>query len=154
MPGLQGDNAAVLVLHMHHSIMDGRSLQVAMKDLRAIYRGFTADAAADEAADLPELRIQYSDFAQWQHSQQQAGAWEPHVKFWQEHLAGAPDALDLPADVPDAGKKQGHEGHWLQLQLDAGLADGMRMLATRNQASLLALTVAAFQVTSLPSSSS
>lgn len=146
MPGLQGETAAVLVLHTHHSIMDGSSLQVAMKDLGAIHQGLSAK----HAPELRELPIQYSDFAQWQHNQQQAGAWEPHVDFWKEHLAGAPDALDLPADVPDAGKKQGHEGHWLQLQLDAELADGMRTLATRCQASLLALTVAAFQVISVP----
>ncbi|KAK9839969.1 hypothetical protein WJX74_001268 [Apatococcus lobatus] len=138
----KGNDSAILVLHTHHSIMDGSSLQVAMKDLGAIY----SSLQANKPDALREQSIQYSDFAQWQHSQQEAGAWEPHVKFWKEHLAGAPDALDLPADVSDAGKRRGHVGHWLQLQLDADLVDGMRALATRCHASLLAMIVAAFQV--------
>ena len=122
--------------------MDGSSLQVAMRDLGAIYQGLQTQ----QPAELPQQSIQYSDFAQWQHSQQEAGAWDPHAHFWKEHLAGAPDALDLPADVADTDRKRGHEGHWLQLQLDAELAEAMRALATRSQASLLALVLAAFQV--------
>ena len=130
------------MLRTHHSIMDGSSLQVAVKDLGALYQAL--DTKQPHA--LPEQPIQYSDFAQWQHSQQQAGAWEPHLAFWKEELAGAPDALDLPADVPESDRKDSKEGHWLYFQLDAELADAMRALATGCQASLLALAIAAFQV--------
>lgn len=139
---LQGHNEAVLVLRTHHSIMDGSSLQVAVKDLGALYRALETK----QPDALPEQSIQYSDFAQWQHSQQQAGAWGPHLAFWKEELAGAPDALDLPADVPESDRKDSKEGHWLYFQLDAELADAMRALATSCQVSLLALAIATFQV--------
>ena len=123
--------------------MDGSSLKVAMRDLAALYQALSSG----QQAELPDCAVQYSDFAQWQHSQQEAGAWEPHVQFWKQHLEGAPDALDLPADAPDGGKKKRiRKDHWLQLTLDAELAEAMRGLATQCQASLLALVTAAFQV--------
>ena len=86
--GLQGKDEAVLVLRTHHSIMDGSSLRAAMSDLEALY----AALATSKPAGLPALPIQYSDFAQWQHHQQEQGAWEPHVEFWKRHLEGAPAA--------------------------------------------------------------
>ncbi len=142
MLAIQGKDDAVLVLRTHHSIMDGSSLQVAVRDLEAIYQAL----ATKQAADLPEQSIQYSDFAQWQHSQQEAGGWEPHMEFWKEELAGAPDALDLPADVAEGERKSSKESHWLHFQLDSELSEAMRGLATQCQASLLALATAALQV--------
>ena len=139
---MQGKQDAVLVLKTHHSIMDGSSLQVAMRDLAALYQALSSG----QPAELPECTIQYSDFAQWQHSQQETGAWEPHMQFWKQHLEGAPDALDLPADVCESGKTQSRESHWLQLRFDAEESEAIRGLATRCQTSLLALVIATIQV--------
>ena len=122
--------------------MDGSSLQLAIRDLGALYQALEAK----QPAELPQQSIQYSDFAQWQQSQQKAGAWENHLSFWREGLAGAPDALDLPADVAGSEKESSKESHWLHFQLSAELTADMRALATSCQASLLALAVASFQV--------
>ena len=148
MVQVQGDSNMVLLLCTHHSIMDGTSLQVAIDNLGSLY----TEARANRPARLPEQPIQYSDYARWQRQQQEEGAWEPHVTFWKEQLAGAPDVLDLPSDVPDAGREgsscssSSSSSHWLHFQLDAGLVAGMRALATCCQASLLALLIAALQV--------
>ena len=73
---MQGSKATVLVLHTHHSIMDGSSLQIAIQDLEAMYEALTRG----QPAQLPQPPLQYSDFAQWQHSQQQSGAWDRHLR--------------------------------------------------------------------------
>ena len=139
---LQGEGLLVLQLQTHHSIMDGTSLQVLLQDLGATYDGLTHR----QQARLPEQSIQYSDYAHWQREQQAAGGWDEHVRFWKENLAGAPDVLDLPADVSDEGQKSSTDSHWLEFQLEPRVMAGLRALATRCQASLLALLIAALQV--------
>ncbi|HVR97728.1 MAG TPA: amino acid adenylation domain-containing protein, partial [Thermoanaerobaculia bacterium] len=85
-----GDEDHVLLLLLHHTVADGWSLRVLVRELAALY--------AAEA--LPELPVQYADFAVWQRGWLSGEALEAQMGYWRRHLAGAPPLLELPADRP------------------------------------------------------
>ncbi|HSF42757.1 MAG TPA: amino acid adenylation domain-containing protein, partial [Thermoanaerobaculia bacterium] len=79
-----------LLLNQHHVVSDAWSLELLLRELTALYGG----------AELPELPVQYADFAAWQRRRLSGEALENLVHFWRERLAGAPEAIDLPTDRP------------------------------------------------------
>ncbi|MDJ0841273.1 MAG: non-ribosomal peptide synthase/polyketide synthase, partial [Acidobacteriota bacterium] len=83
-----------LVLNMHHIISDGWSMNVLVRDLTQLY----AVAIQHSEAALPELPVQYADYALWQQSF--ADSIEQQIQWWQNNLAGLPDLLELPTDNP------------------------------------------------------
>ncbi len=91
------EHAAVLV--QHHVATDGWSLGILVHEVTALYRVLASGMPAS-AAGLPELAIQYGDFAAWQRQRLQGEALERALGWWRERLAGAPEALALPADRP------------------------------------------------------
>ncbi|WP_326812222.1 amino acid adenylation domain-containing protein [Streptomyces scopuliridis] len=84
----------VLVLSMHHIVTDGWSMGVITRELSALY------AAAIRGVDpaLPELPVQYPDFAAWQRADAE-GPLTGQLPYWREQLAGI-ETLDLPVDRP------------------------------------------------------
>ncbi|HEX3131505.1 MAG TPA: non-ribosomal peptide synthase/polyketide synthase, partial [Thermoanaerobaculia bacterium] len=80
----------IAVLTLHHIAGDGWSFGVLVRELGALYAG--------EA--LPELPVQYGDFAAWQRDVLGRGLAEQQLAFWKQRLAGAPSQLSLPADRP------------------------------------------------------
>lgn len=84
-----GHDDHVLVLVLHHTIADGLSIRVLIRELVTIYTG------APQA--LEELPIQYADYAAWQRAQIADGALEDQIGYWVRTLAGV-EALRLPAD--------------------------------------------------------
>ncbi|HEV2733653.1 MAG TPA: amino acid adenylation domain-containing protein, partial [Longimicrobiaceae bacterium] len=85
-----GDEEHVLLLTMHHAVGDAWSTSVLLGDLAAAYGG----------AELPEPEVQYADFAAWQRSWLRGDVLDAQLGWWRERLAGAPPALELPADRP------------------------------------------------------
>jgi amino acid adenylation domain-containing protein len=83
-----------LIITTHHIASDGWSDGVLVEELNALYAAF----CAGEPSPLPELAIQYSDFATWQRRQEQEPESERHAAYWREQLAGAPAELELPTD--------------------------------------------------------
>lgn len=96
--------------------------------------------------ELSVPEVQTSDFAHWQREQQKAGAWEAHLDYWKQQLNGAPEALDLPADSARPSTRSG-QGHWLPMHLDAASTKRLKALSTEHGTSMLAVVIAAFQVT-------
>jgi acyl carrier protein len=93
-----GDNDHVLGITAHHTVCDNGSVSLFINELSALYR---ADGDP-ERANLPELPIQYRDFAVWQREWLAGEAIERELDYWSEHLAGAPTELTPPADArPD-----------------------------------------------------
>lgn len=80
-------------VRIHHAISDAWSLGVVVRDLGDFYRA----AATGRTAALPELTIQYVDYAQWQREWLQSPVWNRQVEYWTKQLGGA-RALDLPLD--------------------------------------------------------
>ncbi|MBV9790163.1 MAG: amino acid adenylation domain-containing protein, partial [Chloroflexi bacterium] len=89
-------NRHVLFLAMHHIISDGWSLGVLVQEIAALYAAF----ASGQPSPLPELPIQYADYAIWQREWLQAGVAEAQLSYWKAQLAGLPQVLDLPTDRP------------------------------------------------------
>jgi amino acid adenylation domain-containing protein len=83
----------VLIFVMHHIASDGWSMGVLVREMVALYEA----ACLRRPSPLPELPLQYLDFAAWQRGWLAGGRLEREVAYWRERLAGAP-ALDLPTD--------------------------------------------------------
>ena len=125
---------------LHHIVADGWSLGVLTAELTALYAAF----ARGEASPLPELPIQYGDFALWQRRQLSGPRLAALLAWWRERLAGAPVVLDLPADRPRP-RTQSHRGGHLPLVLPASLGAAVRAAGQRSGTTLFMTLLAAFQ---------
>ncbi|MFJ3523302.1 amino acid adenylation domain-containing protein [Pseudomonas sp. NPDC090203] len=129
-----------LVLVLHHIIADGWSVQVILKDFAALYRAH----AQNRTPALPELPIQYADFAAWQRERLAAGERERQLKYWRERLGDTQPVLDLPADRPRAAQ-QSHRGARYAIAFDSTLSQGLRDLAAGHGATLFMVMLAAYK---------
>lgn len=91
----------VLVVNIHHIISDLWSMSVIIREISALY---SASLSGVEA-DLPNLSIQYNDYAVWQKSYLEGPSGEQQLSFWTKELAGVPSQLDLPLDFSRPAKQ-------------------------------------------------
>jgi amino acid adenylation domain-containing protein len=89
-----GANEHVLLLTTHHIVSDAWSASIFFQELEALYEAFTQG----RPSPLPELALQYADYAAWQRAYLQGRLLEQQLDYWREHLKGAPRLLELPAD--------------------------------------------------------
>jgi amino acid adenylation domain-containing protein len=134
------DEEHVLLLTMHHIISDGWSMGVLIREVAALYDAFTRG----EPSPLPELPIQYADFAAWQREHLTDEVMGRQLSYWRERLAGA-EPLELPADRPRPAVRS-HRGAGLALTLDAGLTRRLRELSRREGVTLFMTMLAALDV--------
>jgi hypothetical protein len=123
---LAGDHH-VLAVTLHHLVSDMWSLQVLLAELAAGYAAF----ATGTAPDLPELPLQYVDYAVWQRDQLTDDRVAELLGYWRTVLAGAPPVLELPVDRtrPPVQTLAGAE---LPVGLSAELSGEVRALARRH----------------------
>ena len=81
---------------MHHITSDGWSMALLTREVAVLYEAFSAGAASP----LPELPVQYADFAQWQRNWLRGEVLDAHLDFWKQQLDGAPPVHQLPTDRP------------------------------------------------------
>lgn len=136
-----GTHEHVLVLAEHHLVHDGWTQGVLMRDFVAIYSAFYLG----QPSPLPELPIQYADFAHWQRRWLQGSVLEEQLDFWKKQLSGAPPFLELPA-VRSRPPVQSFRGAEFNLQLDAGTADALREFSRNHGVTLFMTMLAAFEV--------
>jgi non-ribosomal peptide synthetase component F/acyl carrier protein len=86
----------ILLFTMHHIVSDRWSAGVLIKEVAALYKAF----CREEPSPLPELAIQYADFAVWQRDWLTENVLESQLSYWKQCLAGAPTVLELPTDRP------------------------------------------------------
>nr|WP_161965688.1 HAD-IIIC family phosphatase [Steroidobacter cummioxidans] len=86
----------VLLITMHHIVADGWSIGVLFQELGVLYGSFRSQ----RSAGLPPLPVQYADYAQWQRNWLADEQLQTQLAYWREHLQGAPQVLELPADRP------------------------------------------------------
>jgi amino acid adenylation domain-containing protein len=130
----------VLVVTLHHIVTDGLSMQILWRDLAELY----AARRASREATLPELPIQYADYAAWQRGWLQQAEAHAHRAYWIEHLAGFNGVLDLPTDRPRP-PVQSMRGASLRHAVSPALSDAARALARQEGATPFMLLVAVFQ---------
>jgi amino acid adenylation domain-containing protein/FkbH-like protein len=129
------DDEHVLLLTMHHIISDDRSVNVLVKEVAALYHAYITDTPAA----LPELPIQYADFAHWQRQWLTGEALQTQVNYWKEQLDGAPPLLELPTDHPRPSV-QSFRGSQLSFSIPAELTQKLQELS-RQQGTTLFMTL-------------
>ncbi len=132
----------VLLSVMHHIISDGWSLGVMMGEVSRLYAAF----AAGRPSPLPELAIQYADFALWQRARLEGGELARELDFWRAELLGAPQVLDLPADRPRPAV-QSFRGANEMFSIPATDAERLRELAREEGATLFMAVLATLGAT-------
>jgi amino acid adenylation domain-containing protein/non-ribosomal peptide synthase protein (TIGR01720 family) len=135
-----GDHDHVLVLSMHHAVIDGWSMGVLADELKALYRA----ARQATTADLPTLPIGYADFAAWQRRQLTDRALDNQLSYWRDRLDDL-GPLELPTDRPRPAVKT-TTGAAHRMIIPAEMTTGLRELGHRNGATLFMTLVAVCQV--------
>ena len=131
----------VLILVVHHIVFDGWSSGVLSRELSECYRAF----AAGDAPQLPELPVQYADFAVWQREWLAGSAFEQQLAYWRTQLAGAPAVLDLPTDFHRPAVQR-RRGATERLLLPLPLLERLRALGQEEGATLFMTLLAGFQL--------
>ncbi|HEY6548665.1 MAG TPA: condensation domain-containing protein, partial [Vicinamibacteria bacterium] len=134
------DDEHVLSLTMHHIVFDGWSVGIFNRELAALY----ADFAGGGTSSLPELPVQYADFAHWQRERLQNGALDQQLAFWRKRLEGAPPRLDLPTDRPRSAALL-PRGAAHDLVFPPALVEKLRGLSHREGATLYVVLLAGFK---------
>ena len=84
----------VLLLTMHHIVSDGWSMSVLVREAATLYQAYIEG----RVAALPEVVVQYADFASWQREWLTGEVLEEQLSYWRQQLGGAPAELELPVD--------------------------------------------------------
>ena len=135
-----GDERYVFVLTMHHIVGDGWSMGVFWRELTAIWEAF----ASGLPSPLPELAIQYADFAVWQRNSVSGVGLARHLGYWRQQLSGLP-VLQLPTDRPRPAVQR-FRGARQPLVLTRSLTAALNDLSRREGATLFMTLLAAFNV--------
>lgn len=130
----------ILLLNMHHIVSDGWSIGVLIQEIAALYTAF----ASNQPSPLPELTIQYADFAYWQRQWLQRKVLEKQLGYWRKQLDGI-SMLYLPTDRPRLAV-QTYQGARQPLQLSKNLSEALLALGQQEGVTLFITLLAAFQI--------
>ncbi|HEX3249420.1 MAG TPA: amino acid adenylation domain-containing protein [Pyrinomonadaceae bacterium] len=135
------ENEHTLFAVMHHIISDGWSLGVLIREVATLYDAYSRG----RENPLPELTIQYADYAAWQREWLSGEVLENQLAYWRDHLAGAPTMLDLPTDYPRQAM-QTFNGTHQSFRLPAALSASLDQLSKKEGVTLFMTLLAAFNV--------
>ncbi|MBN3951615.1 MAG: amino acid adenylation domain-containing protein [Nostoc sp. NMS7] len=131
----------LLILTMHHIITDGWSMGIFFKELEVLYHAFTKG----QPNPLPELTIQYADFALWQRKWLTKEVQEKQLEYWKQQLADAPPLLELPTDYPRP-PVQTFSGATKKFQIEEHLTSQLLILSQKSGVTLFMTLLAAFGI--------
>ncbi|WP_223632375.1 amino acid adenylation domain-containing protein [Corallococcus sp. EGB] len=134
-----GETEHVLLLTMHHIISDAWSTGLLLRELGELYPAYLTG----EQPSLPELTVQYADYAAWQRSWLNEEHLASELGWWKARLDGAPALLELPADHPRPAVKTYRGTHRVQ-RMPVELQAGVRRLARSEGATPFMVLLAAF----------
>ncbi|MFB2976514.1 amino acid adenylation domain-containing protein [Microseira sp. BLCC-F43] len=129
----------LLLLTLHHIISDGWSTAVLIREVAALYQAFCNGTPSP----LPELPIQYADFAVWQ-QQWSEEYLENQLTYWKQQLSGDLPILELPSDRPRPAV-QTFNGSTRSLQLSPSLSESLKSLSQQQGVTLFMTLLAAFK---------
>ena len=131
----------IFVLTTHHIASDGWSSRLILRELSELYGA----QCERRAPVLPELPIQYADFALFQRQCHDGGLFDGQIRYWKERLAGTPERLHLPTDRPRA-VRQTYLGGVESMVLPKQLLAALKGVGLQQRATLYMILLAAFQV--------
>ncbi|BAZ14320.1 amino acid adenylation domain-containing protein [Calothrix sp. NIES-4071] len=134
-----GEQSHVLLLTMHHIVSDGWSMGIFISELSALYQSFSAG----KPSQLPELIIQYADFAHWQQQWLSGEVLQTQLDYWNQQLAAAPPLLELPTDRPRPSI-QTFQGGTEYFKLNQELTNKLKTLSQKSEATLYMTLLSAF----------
>jgi len=129
-----------LLLTIHHIVSDGWSIGVLICEIAALYEAFSSG----KPSPLPELSVQYTDFAVWQRQWLQGEALDIQLAYWKQQLGGELPVLELPTDHPQPAV-QTFLGARQYLTLPKALSEKLKGLNYRKGITLFMVLLAAFQ---------
>jgi amino acid adenylation domain-containing protein len=130
-----GERDHALFVAMHHIVSDGWSVGVMAQELERLYGG--------GPSSMPELTVQYVDYAVWERQRLNEGAIREQLAYWRDRLAGAPPALELPTDRPRP-PKQRHRGAKVSARIAPAVAERLRDFARERGGTLYMALLASF----------
>jgi amino acid adenylation domain-containing protein len=131
----------IFLLTFHHIVFDGWSSGILLNELTALYEA----GVKGQACVLPELPVQYPDFAVWQREYLQGETLEKQLGYWRQQLAGVPAGVELPTDRPRPAVQTFHGANqWMVIA--PGVLQGLRDVSRREGATLFMTLLAAFNV--------
>ncbi len=125
------DNKQIFLFGFHHSILDGRSLSILLRELDILYTAYTKGTQSA----LAPLPIHCADYAFWEKQWLTSSEIEPRFKYWENYLRDLPLSLNLPYDRPWTSTT-GSDGAWLDVNISRSLTDELTNLASQENASL------------------
>ncbi|HEX4961846.1 MAG TPA: amino acid adenylation domain-containing protein [Thermoanaerobaculia bacterium] len=135
-----GPEDHVLLVTLHHIVSDGWSIEILIREVAVLYRALRLD----EPSPLPELPVQYADFAVWQRAWLSGEAMERHLDFWKRQLVGAPSVIDLSTDRPRP-PVMSYRGASHRFALPEALEQSLAELSRAQGTTLFMTLLAAFQ---------
>src|SRR6185503_19565097 len=136
-----GPEAYVLLFTIHHIVSDGWSMGVLFRELGEIYEAF----ADGKPSPLPDLPIQYADYALWQREWLPGEILQGQINYWKTKLANAPATLDLPTDRPRPAIQQFH-GAKQVCHVPQSLTARLKQISLDERVTLFMSLLAAFKV--------
>ncbi len=136
---LNGDEHILLVT-MHHIVSDGGSVTIFIREMKLLYEA----ARMGVANPLPDLPIQYGDFAIWQHERIRGELLKNQIAYWKNQLAGAPDLLRLPRNRARANSGA-NRGATHNFKLPIKVSNALNGIASRQRATQFITLLAAFK---------
>ncbi|WP_164021375.1 non-ribosomal peptide synthetase [Pyxidicoccus trucidator] len=136
-----GESSHLLSLTLHHIVSDGWSMEVLVREAATLYSAFREG----QPSPLPELPVQYADYAAWQRDWLQGDVLEGQLSWWRNHLADAPPLLELPTDFPRPTVRSLKGARHARV-LPRSLADSLQALSRREGTTLFMALLAGFQV--------
>jgi amino acid adenylation domain-containing protein len=135
-----GEDEAVALFTLHHVVSDGWSMEILVREVAALYAAYLAG----QPSPLPDLPVQYADYAVWQRRWLRGAVLERQLEYWRQRLAGAPAVLELPTDRPRPAAAS-REGATHAFALSPELSRGLRELGRRQGATTFMTVLAGFQ---------
>ena len=134
-------NQAILIINVHHIAFDGWSTSILMDEFSQHYQALIAG----KKHILPQLTIQYVDYAYWQRQWLDGAVLESQLSYWERQLADLPQVHNLPLDYkrPDYQTFNGAEQHF---ELDHRILQKLRSISVDNKVTLFMLIHAAFSI--------
>ncbi|AUB35491.1 Non-ribosomal peptide synthetase component F [Nostoc flagelliforme CCNUN1] len=129
----------ILMFCMHHIVSDGWSMGVFVQEIVTLYSAY----CQGQPSPLPELSIQYADFAIWQRQWLQGQVLQSQLDYWQTQLAGAPALLELPTDRPRSAV-QSFRGAQQSFTLSQDLTSALNYLSRKQGVTFFMTLLAGF----------
>ncbi|MBO2946267.1 AMP-binding protein, partial [Paenibacillus sp. F411] len=131
----------LLLVNLHHIISDGWSVEILIRELSAFYNA----EVEGQKLQLPELPVQYADYAHFQKEWMKDEVLQHHLEYWKQQLSGELPVLQLPAASPRSSPGS-HEGRTCKFTLSQGVTQAIRAVCRQEEVTPFILLLAVYKV--------